>query len=172
MSANCLHSFLCSNDVSHLSVRDCQYLIKYFDIDRDSGLNYTEFMQMVLPCDNLHLRSDASQREPRGLSNEGRLTEQLERLLTDFLEKEIALHLRLENMKAQITTRFDWNPSDVFNAVDITHDGFLNHRNIQLYLKSQSLYASDEEIIAMVRRLDADADQKINFNEFCETFSV
>ena len=43
---------------------DIAHLLKYFDIDGDAALNYTEFLQMVLPCDNLTLRSLASQRPP------------------------------------------------------------------------------------------------------------
>ena len=65
VSSQCLHHFLVENARSQYSVRDCQLMIKYFDIDLDSALNYTEFMQMILPCDNLRLRSEASQREPK-----------------------------------------------------------------------------------------------------------
>jgi Ca2+-binding EF-hand superfamily protein len=54
--------FLHENDRPHYTLRDCQYVINYFDIDQDGTLSYTEFMQMVLPCDNLQLRSEASQR--------------------------------------------------------------------------------------------------------------
>jgi len=31
--------------------------------------------------------------------------------------------------------------------------------------------AADSELIAIVRRVDADADQRINFEEFCEAFT-
>lgn len=55
---------------------------------------------MVLPCDNLHLRSEASQRmsgkyDPRM----GRLPPSVERGLTDLLEREINLHLKTESIK-------------------------------------------------------------------------
>lgn len=35
----------------------------------------------------------------------------------------------------------------------------------------QGQMASDEMVIAMVRRLDADADQIVQFTEFCELFN-
>ena len=53
-------SFLHENQRPHYTLRDCQFVINYFDIDQDGALSYTEFMQMVLPCDNLDLRSEAS----------------------------------------------------------------------------------------------------------------
>ena len=38
------HEILClsDNNVVHLSERDCQYIVRYFDQDRDNGLNYKE----------------------------------------------------------------------------------------------------------------------------------
>ena len=54
--------FLSENQRTQYSQQDCQLLVKYFDIDQDGGLNYTEFLQMILPCDDLVLRAEASQR--------------------------------------------------------------------------------------------------------------
>jgi len=85
---------------------------------------------MILPCDNLQLRSEASQREPRGKMASGRLPEHVEHLLSEFVMREVSLHLRMETIKGNLDKRHDYNIVDVFNAVDTTHDGFLNHRNI------------------------------------------
>ena len=114
MSAACIEHMLRENNRVQVSVRDCQYLIKYFDVDGDSSLNYTEFMQMILPCDNLRLRSLASQREPRTRPVNGRLPPHVERMLCDFFEREINLHLDLERIKADLVARHDWNLRDVF----------------------------------------------------------
>jgi Ca2+-binding EF-hand superfamily protein len=140
-------------------LRDCQYIINYFDIDGDGALSYTEFMQMILPCDNLHLRSEASQRmtgkyDPRM----GRLAPSVERSLTDFLEREINLHLKTEGIKVNMKGRYDWNLNAAFSCCDTTQEGYLNGRNIQTFLRLNGHFASDEEIIAIVRRMDADAD--------------
>lgn len=74
-------------------------MIKYFDIDMDGGLNYTEFLQMILPCDDLILRAEASQRQAGANINkyaDGErvfTTYSVERAICDFLEAEIHLHL-------------------------------------------------------------------------------
>lgn len=114
---------------------------------------------MILPCDNLHLRSEASQRmtgkyDPRM----GRLPPSVERGLTDFLEREINLHLKTEGIKINMKGRFDWNLNAAFSCCDTTQEGYLNGRNIQTFLRLNGHFASDEEIIAIVRRMDADAD--------------
>lgn len=67
--------------------------------------------------------------------------------------------------------RFDWNTLDAYNEIDTTHEGFLNHRNIQTFLRLNGHVASDSELIAIVRRMDSDADQRISFDEFREAAS-
>ena len=113
---------------------------------------------MILPCDNLHLRSEASQKEPSGKLPIGQLTGPVERLLVDFLEKEVSFHMRLEMYKVQIQQRFDFTPLNAFNVIDVTQDGYLNYSNIKTYLRLNGYFATDEEVIAIVRRLDGDAD--------------
>jgi len=40
-----------------LTERDCGRIISYFDSDNDNGLNYKEWMEVLLPCDDLYMRS-------------------------------------------------------------------------------------------------------------------
>lgn len=61
-------------------------------------------------------------------------------------------------MKQQLHSRYDWNVTQAFNYIDSTHDGFINHRNIQIFLKDLGYFVSDQHVIAIVRRLDSDAD--------------
>lgn len=102
---------------------------------------------MILPCDNLTLRSVASQR-PAG-SNIAAVQDgpghvpvervfmsyTVERQLTDFFAAEIDLHLRLDAMKRQLHSKHDWNLHTAFATVDTTRDGHLNYRNIQSFIK-------------------------------------
>lgn len=93
----------------------------------------------------------------------GRLAPIVERGLTDFLEREINLHLKCESIKVTMKGRYDWNLNAAFCCCDTTQEGFLNGRNIQGFLRMNGHFASDEEIIAIVRRMDADADQIIKY---------
>lgn len=44
----------------------------------------------------------------------------------------------------------------------------MNNRNIQSFLKLNGFYATEQEVVAIIRRLDVDADQKITYDEFIE----
>lgn len=39
-----LRAFLCDNSRSNYDVPECEFLIRYFDVDGDRALNYTEFL--------------------------------------------------------------------------------------------------------------------------------
>ena len=51
--------------MTQFSERDCQYVITYFDTDVDNALSYKECMEVMLPCDDLYLRSEVTQRHSR-----------------------------------------------------------------------------------------------------------
>jgi len=88
------HEILClsDNNVVHLSERDCQYIVRYFDQDRDNGLNYKEFMELVLPCDDLVLRSIITQRRSGDCPAGVRLNPTVERLVAGLFELEVSYH--------------------------------------------------------------------------------
>ena len=54
--------------------------------------------------------------------------------------------------------RPDYNTLAAFNCIDCTNEGVLNHRNIAQFLRLNGHNASGAEVIAIVRRIDADAD--------------
>lgn len=69
-----------------------------------------------------------------------------------------------------MTLRYDWTSRAAFETIDTLRDYCLNHRNIQSFLRLQGHYATDSEVIAIIRRLDIDADQKVTYDEFADGF--
>jgi Ca2+-binding EF-hand superfamily protein len=61
-------------------------------------------------------------------------------------------------LKLDLSLRYDWTNRAAFETVDTTRDYVLNHRNIQSFLRINGFYATDSEIVAIIRRLDIDAD--------------
>lgn len=55
--------FLRDNGIDSANEADCYFMIKYFDSDSDGKLNYSDFMQILMPCDNTHLRAQIAQRQ-------------------------------------------------------------------------------------------------------------
>jgi Ca2+-binding EF-hand superfamily protein len=72
--------------------------------------------------------------------------------------REISYHQRVERLKQDLLLRYDWTNRGAFEAVDTTRDYNLNNRNIQQFLRLNGFYATDSEIVAIIRRLDVDAD--------------
>ena len=84
------------------------------------------------------------------------------------MNRELAYHTRVERLKNELSLRYDWTSRAAFETVDTTRDLALNGRNIQSYLRLNGYFATEGEIVAIIRRLDIDADQKITYTEFCE----
>jgi len=92
----------------------------------------------------------------------------VERDLTELLEREIRWHSKMEIRKQEMSRRYDWSASASFNAIDSIRLGYVEHRHIADFLKRNGHYATESELIAIVRRLDVDADQRITFDEWAE----
>ena len=58
LDARAVHNFLRENQ-SPASMHDCARLVSFFDSDGDGYLSFTDFLQIVLPCDNNTLRLEA-----------------------------------------------------------------------------------------------------------------
>jgi Ca2+-binding EF-hand superfamily protein len=48
------------NGFREVSPEDFIFFVRYFDLDGDDLLNYHDFLQILLPCDNPFLRSAAT----------------------------------------------------------------------------------------------------------------
>ena len=77
--------FLRDNDLHDVTEAQCYYLVKFFDSDEDGKLNYPDFMQMILPCDNPFLRAKATQRPNQYIAKTDFLTIDVERDLTNLI---------------------------------------------------------------------------------------
>ena len=83
-----------------------------------------------------------------------------------MLQKEIEYHKQMEILKADLKRRTDWSAMRAFNSVDVNRDGFITFFSMMNFLRLNGMRASESEVIAIIRRLDIDADQKITFEEF------
>jgi len=52
-----IYAFMKDNDSRFVTLRDCQYIINYFDLDKDETLSYNEYILVTLPCEDMYLRS-------------------------------------------------------------------------------------------------------------------
>lgn len=76
--------------------------------------------------------------------------------------------MRLEKLKRELSLRYDWTPRAAFETIDSLRDYSLNHRNIQTFLRLNGFLATDSEVIAIIRRLDSDGDNRVLLDEFID----
>jgi Ca2+-binding EF-hand superfamily protein len=125
-------------------------------------------MQILLPCEDQYLRTTASQRPTYNVSRYDKLLSSLEREVVTLFEREISYHVRIEKSKRDLALRYDWTARAAFESVDSLRDYVLTHRTIQSFLRVNGFVANDGEVIAIIRRLDSDGDNKITLEEFSE----
>ena len=126
-------------------------------------------MEVLLPCDDLYMRSVITQRPSYDCPRHMNLTFTIEKQLALLLKLEIEYHMYLEQLKRNLKSRLDWSNMRAFQTIDNRGEGALNYHNIMNFCRMNSWRATESEIIAIVRRLDIDADQRITYNEFCDT---
>jgi hypothetical protein len=76
--------------------------------------------------------------------------------------------VRLEKIKRELSLRYDWSARAAFETIDSLRDYTLNHRNLQTFLRLNGFVATDAEIIAVIRRIDADGDNRVTLDEFAD----
>jgi hypothetical protein len=64
--------------------------------------------------------------------------------------------------------RFDFNNYASFKHIDRDGDGVIDTYNLSNFLKNNGHYASEREVLNIIRRIDTDGDAKLNYEEFAD----
>jgi hypothetical protein len=60
----------------------------------------------------------------------------------------------------------DYSEEGVYAAIDDWGYGFVDSRNLKSFFRNNKYKATDEDCVAIIRRLDLDADSKLTKEEF------
>jgi Ca2+-binding EF-hand superfamily protein len=162
-------AFLASNGIHHVSESEAYNLVSFFDSDGNKRLSFDEFVQMFLPCEDNYLRDRTQVRVAPSVLPHEMLPRDIESGMCDILEKEIALQRNLESLKNSLGALLDYSAYSAFNSVErFTRSGVLNTVNLGDFLRSQGHYASEVELVAIVRRIDTNGDCNITSSELAE----
>ena len=126
------------------------------------------FLQMLLPCTDNLLRNITLDRPSFRVGRFDSLPYDIERALLDILEKEVDLMRRLDILKRELEIRYDFSSLAAYRSVDRYNDGRINTFNLGTFLRSVGHYASETELLAIVRRIDTDGDAQLSYSEFAE----
>lgn len=123
---------------------------------------------MLLPCTDNLLRNITLDRPSFRVGRFDSLPYDIERALLDILEQEVALQRRLDILKREVELRYDFSTLAAYRSVDRYNDGRINTFNLGSFLRSVGHYASETELLAIVRRVDTDGDAQLSYTEFAE----
>ena len=82
------------------------------------------------------------------------------------LLREIAYNRVTEELKQQIDSTKNFDCSKAFYAVDDWAYGFIDKTNLKSFLRKHGYLATTAEAIAIIRRMDLDADARLCKKEF------
>ena len=85
-----------------------------------------------------------------------------------MFQAEIEYHKTLEVAKIDLKRRPDWCITAAFNTIDLLQKGFICAESIVRFCALNGFHPSINEVNAIVRRLDANADQKITVAELLQ----
>lgn len=143
--------------------------MKFFDSDEDGYLNYAEFLQFILPCDNTLLRAFASQKQSLAyIRKVGELLpDTIERELTTLLVMELDLHRQTEPLKQELKCAKDFSEDSLIACLDSWGYGFIDPKSIKFFFKQQQQSQIDNSLCAaIIRRFDLDGDSRLTHAEF------
>ena len=123
---------------------------------------------MLLPCEDNILRNITLDRPSRRVTRYDQLPRDIELAISNVVEKEIDLQRRLEILKRELECQYDYSPFAAFRSVDRYNSGRIDTVNCGAFLRQNGHYASEMELLAIIRRIDTDGDAVIVYSEFAE----
>ena len=138
-------------------------LIKQYDSDQDGRLTLHEFHQLVLPSTSVVMRDLALNRGPFP-----RLTLDAELQLARLIEKELNFQRTLELGRRELALRFDFSSIGAFSFLDYPSTNSLSREKLKDFLKRNGKFVLEDDIDAILRRVDVDGDERLSYSEFSD----
>ena len=123
---------------------------------------------MLLPCTDNVLRNITLDRPSFRVGRFDSLPYDIERNLVEIIEKEVDLQRRLDILKRDLEIRYDYSTLSAWRSVDRYNDGRIDTFNLGTFLRGCGHYATETELLAIVRRIDTDGDARLSYSEFAE----
>ena len=149
-------------------LQDADDIVREYDGTMNSELDFEEFSQLILPSTNPNLRHIASTRRH---SPYFRATQPLPyevlSLFSRLLDKEMLLQRNKNDAQRQLADSPDFVKVRVFDAIARGYH-CINMPDLIAFLERNSFFPRREDIEAILRRCDHDANRQISYAEFCE----
>jgi len=161
-------AFLRHNNVFGITEAESYRLVKFFDSDEDGRLSFEDFEQIFLPCEDNFLRQRTQERRATRVGRWDFLPRDIESAMASILERELDLQRREEILKRDCEYRHDYTQYNAYRSIDKYNDGRIDSFNLGQFFRAQGHYATERELLAVIRRIDTDGDAKISFSEWSD----
>ncbi len=104
------------------------------------------------------MRNITLDRPSRYVGRYDSLPRDIELALLDIFEQELALQRRLDILKGDLEVRYDYSAYAAYRSVDKYNDGRISTLNLGSFLRSTGHYATERELLTIIRRIDTDGD--------------
>ena len=117
LDARAILDFLKENSAA-ANIGDCARLVKFFDSDEDGYLSYSDFIQIVLPCDDNMLRAQVQRRPYSRVGRFDALPYDMEMGLVRLLQHEIDFLRRMNALIDGLEKRPDFTTFAAYRTID------------------------------------------------------
>jgi Ca2+-binding EF-hand superfamily protein len=123
---------------------------------------------MLLPCEDNCLRKLTLDRPACRVGRHDVLPRDIEHAILEVIEKELDLARHLEVLKHDLECRYDYSTLAAFRSVDKFNDGKIDTLNLGAFFRNVDHYATERELLQIVRRMDTDGDARLTYSEFAD----
>jgi Ca2+-binding EF-hand superfamily protein len=142
-------------------------LIHNFDRDNDFAINYEEFLNLIISRSNDDLRKSVLDKQSEKEERPGSVVEST---LGSLLSKELKLVADLAEIAEQLLNSKDFTTYEAFLSIDIDGNRYIEEKALEAFMAKQGYNLTEQDILGIIYRLDADMDKRVSYEEFQQIF--
>jgi len=148
-----------------LTRQECAEIIRLHDTSRTYTLYFPDFLGMTLTKERPKLKSNVLQRKSYTQTNIG-IPSSVNKNLAKILKKEWEFVQETKEFREKMKNSPKIGLKHMFELIDTEKENFLNLLNIHAFMRKNGDKLTNNEIYAILRRLDANKDEKISYLDF------
>ena len=156
-----------SETILPAQMADLPTLSNTFNLKPLTNSSYS-FLEVVLPRTNTVLREVATQRDSYHVAEDEVLQYEVELGLAKVFDKEVSLSRKVELLKEELVSRYDFNLRTIHEIIAEAGEGRVDYDALYTFLQKNNISVIERDVVALLRRVDVDRDGRLSYSEFTE----